>query len=100
MGVKILSEATDTISWQKDGSSARFIELVCGDETGKVILSLRDLQAEGIAKNQVLCIRNAAVRMVKGHMRLVVDKWGKLDSDVNGTIDVIGDMNLSDIEFE
>jgi len=33
-------------------------------------------------------------------MRLVVDKWGKLDRDVEGTVECIGDTDLSSLEFE
>merc|ERR1712137_739188 len=51
-------------------------EVVCGDETGIVIVSFRG--GETIAMCQAgasLRLQNAHVRMIKGRIRLVADKW-------------------------
>ncbi|CAJ1336713.1 unnamed protein product [Effrenium voratum] len=67
-------------------SAGRFFEVTCGDETAQVILSLQEHQKDAIQLGKVIAARNASVRMVQGFMRLVVDKWGKLDADVSGSI--------------
>ncbi|CAJ1386720.1 unnamed protein product [Effrenium voratum] len=81
-------------------SAGRFFEVTCGDETAQVILSLQEHQKDAIQLGKVIAARNASVRMVQGFMRLVVDKWGKLDADVSGSIGEIGSTNLSQIEYE
>merc|ERR1712070_1330406 len=51
-------------------------ECLCGDETATVILSLGSDAAAGVCKpGACLRLQNGHVRMVKGFMRLVVDKW-------------------------
>merc|ERR1712129_112447 len=53
-------------------------EAVCGDETGCVTLSLRGEAAAAAAVctlGSSLRLQNAHSKMVKGHVRLVVDKW-------------------------
>lgn len=84
-------------------SAAKFWEVTCGDETGKVVLSLREDQRSEILKGKLLTVRNGYAKIVKGFLRLVVDKWGKLDLDVpekSIDADAIGDQNLSLIEYE
>merc|ERR1712130_41600 len=51
-------------------------ECVCGDDTGTVILSARQDAHIAVCKaGTLLRVQNAHVRMVKGYIRLVVDKW-------------------------
>merc|ERR1740121_591813 len=74
------------------GGPRNFWEVTCGDETGKVVLSLTEGQKAGMAKDKVLMVRNGHVKMIRGYIRLVVDKWGKLDIDTEDmTIDSFGD---------
>jgi len=98
--VKVLGAPVEVEEPSKKFGTTKFYEVTCGDETGQVILSLKDFQKEGIETDKILCVRNAAVRMVKGYIRLVVDKWGKLDLSAEGTIDEIGDKNISKTEYE
>lgn len=53
-------------------------EVVVGDENGVVTLRLRDDHVATCSIGASLRIQNAKCVMVKGHMRLVVDKWGVL----------------------
>jgi len=58
-----------------EGSNALF-EVVCGDETGCVTLSVRGEAAAALCTlGSSLRLQNAHSKMVKGHVRLVVDKW-------------------------
>merc|ERR1712113_472604 len=51
-------------------------EAVCGDDTGVVTISLRSDSHEALCKvGAAIRVQNAHVRMVKGFVRLVVDKW-------------------------
>merc|ERR1712129_105510 len=74
-------------------------EVVCGDDTGIVIVSLRTEEYASICTvGSSIRMQNATVRMVKGHIRLVADKWAafkpasepldftvKEDNDVSAT---------------
>ena len=53
-----------------DGSRLRISEAEIGDETGFILLSLRNDQIEQVKEGDVLILRNAKIDMVdKGHMR-------------------------------
>eukprot|EP00747_Dinoflagellata_sp_TGD_P196687 gnl/TRDRNA2_/TRDRNA2_67092_c0_seq1.p1 gnl/TRDRNA2_/TRDRNA2_67092_c0~~gnl/TRDRNA2_/TRDRNA2_67092_c0_seq1.p1 ORF type:complete len:383 (-),score=101.92 gnl/TRDRNA2_/TRDRNA2_67092_c0_seq1:128-1276(-) len=97
---KVTGEVKEVSEARKDGSSTKFYEVTCGDETSQVILSLKEFQKDGLAKDKVLCIRNGSIRMVKGFMRVVVDKWGKLDLNAEGTVESVSDKNISLTEYE
>lgn len=83
-----------------DNSKSTIAESLVGDNTGAIILSLRNEQIQQVKPGQTITIRNAKVDMYKGHMRLAVDKWGLIE--VTGSIqgDVNTNNNLSDTEYE
>lgn len=58
--------------------SLRIAEVVAGDASGTVVLSLRNEQIDLATPNKALVIRNGRVDMFRGFMRLRVDKWGKI----------------------
>jgi len=74
-------------------------ETICGDDTGTVIVSVRTEEYAAICTvGASIRVQNATVRMVKGHIRLVADKWAafkpasepldftvKEDNDVSAT---------------
>jgi len=96
--VKIVS-AAKTVDPKREGGP-KFFEFTCGDESGKVILSLTDAQQADVHEDKVVCVRNGSIKMVGSHMRLVVDKWGKLDLNTDENIDKVGDDNRSATEYE
>ena len=100
--VKALSDPIEVEAPQKGiHFGAKHYEVTCGDDTAQVILSLREHQLEGMVPGKVLLAQNAACHVVQGYIRLVVDKkWGKLDFNVEESIDEIGEYNISKIEFE
>ena len=61
-----------------DDDVLRIAEVVCGDATGAVVLSLRGSQISLAVPGSALVVRNARVDMFRGFMRLRVDKWGKI----------------------
>jgi 3-hydroxyisobutyrate dehydrogenase-like beta-hydroxyacid dehydrogenase len=93
--VKIVGDTTAV-----EAGTTTFYECSCGDASGTVTLSLTEAQKESVQKDKVLVVRNAAVKMVKGHIRLAVDKWGKLDTNTEETVETVGDKDVSATEYE
>jgi len=86
-----------------EGTDAK--EVHAGDESGTVILSIRSDEQEAVCKPGALIrVQNAHVRMIKGHIRLIVDKWAVLKAAAAGSCE-IGDVdektnNVSAVEYE
>lgn len=93
--IKVVSDVTDV-----QVGTRKLYEVTCGDDSGKVVLSLTEAQRDVAKQDQVIVVRNASVKMVQGRMRLIVDKWGKLDVDTEETVEKVGDKNVSETEFE
>jgi len=96
--VKVLAEPTEA-----ESRGGKFYEVLCGDASGTVILSLRDNQKDGIGNDAVVVVRNGSVKMVQGYIRIAVDKWGKVekvDDPMEEEIDKTPSKNISMTEFE
>mmetsp|Transcript_25332 Transcript_25332/g.57624 ORF Transcript_25332/g.57624 Transcript_25332/m.57624 type:complete len:503 (+) Transcript_25332:106-1614(+) len=96
--VKVLAPVTSV--QQGRFTSTHFHEATCGDQTGKIVVSLTEEQKEGLTEGKVFMIRNGMIRMIKGFMRLTVDKWGRIDLDQTEDIPEIGDVDMSSTEYE
>jgi hypothetical protein len=92
---KILDEPKEV----ETKGAAKISEVTIGDKSGKITVSLKGDQASIVKKDAVCMFRNAKVTMVKGHCRLVVDMWGKIETS-DGTVDEVGDKDVSAQEFE
>ena len=86
-----------------DGSLIRQAECVVGDEQGVIdMLAIND-QIDKVKIGEVITVRNGLAKVLKetGHIKLIVDKWGKVETaqGVN-----IGNINLSNnisaVEYE
>merc|ERR1712039_125606 len=79
-------------------------EVVVGDDTGIVTLSLRSDDHAAVCKvGDALRVQNAHVRMIKGFIRLVVDKWSALKPADAAAVDfetVDEKTNISATEYE
>eukprot|EP00922_Rhytidocystis_sp_ex-Travisia-forbesii_P000300 GHVS01000459.1.p1 GENE.GHVS01000459.1~~GHVS01000459.1.p1 ORF type:complete len:149 (-),score=35.18 GHVS01000459.1:335-781(-) len=76
-------------------------EAVVGDASGAVTMSLRKEQLELCAEGRTVVIRNGVVKMAKQHMRLEVNKWGKMEpaqEEADFTVNIKNDM--SGVEYE
>eukprot|EP00437_Effrenium_voratum_P006235 CAMPEP_0181423522 /NCGR_PEP_ID=MMETSP1110-20121109/14171_1 /TAXON_ID=174948 /ORGANISM="Symbiodinium sp., Strain CCMP421" /LENGTH=867 /DNA_ID=CAMNT_0023546649 /DNA_START=48 /DNA_END=2651 /DNA_ORIENTATION=+ len=70
---------TETKASENNSSGLRIWEAICGDETGMVTLSMRSPEVAEVCKPDAsLRLQNARVVMVKGYIRLNVDKWAVL----------------------
>jgi len=63
-------------------------EAVCGDDTGVVTISLHSDEHLALCKvGTAIRVQNAHTRMVKGFIRLIVDKWSTFKAADPGTLD-------------
>merc|ERR1712226_1777896 len=85
--VRLLEEPKEVQVAKKNGGSLTFWEVKCGDESGQVTLSLTEAQKGAVTKDKVVVIRNGAVKMVNGFVRLAVDRWGKIDVDTTEVVE-------------
>lgn len=99
--VKVLESKT-VMSRNRGGrqSDVKVAECIVGDATGCIILSARNEQVDVAQPGAYLLLHNATVDMYRGSMKLVVDKWGKLEATEGQKFSPKTDFNLSLIEFE
>jgi len=96
--LKVVGEA-QTIS----SKAGDFTEVLCGDPSGTVVVSLRDNQKDVAKKDAIISLRNATAKIVSGHLRLTVDKWGKVgasDEGMDEAVEMDEAKNVSATEFE
>eukprot|EP00450_Noctiluca_scintillans_P032512 CAMPEP_0194543030 /NCGR_PEP_ID=MMETSP0253-20130528/85078_1 /TAXON_ID=2966 /ORGANISM="Noctiluca scintillans" /LENGTH=477 /DNA_ID=CAMNT_0039389737 /DNA_START=833 /DNA_END=2266 /DNA_ORIENTATION=+ len=98
--MKVVEDLQEVEELQKS-ASVKSWEVICGDETGTIVLSVTRAQKDGLVKDKVIMVRNGSIRMVRGHIRLIVDKWGKIDLDMPDppVIDKVGERNVSATEY-
>jgi histidine triad (HIT) family protein len=96
--LKVCADPTETTT-----KVGKFYEVLCGDSSGTVVLSLRDTQKDVATEGASIMLRNAAVKMVGGHIRLAVDKWGKVEAaeePLDEEVEKAEGKNISGTEFE
>jgi len=95
--LKVLGDVTSAEA--KGGAT---FEVRAGDASGTAVLSLRDAQKDLVKPDSTIILRNAAVKMVAGHVRLQVDKWGKMEASEEEVEEVnkADDKNISSTEYE
>ena len=89
------------------GPNRKVADALIGDETGTVILSLWEDQINQLAKDDIIKMENGYVSFVKskenpgkGHMRLNIGKYGKLEKLSEGVSSVNEEVNLSTAEHD
>ena len=82
------------------GSPRKVSELLVGDETARIILSLWDDQIGTVTNGETLTVENGFITLVGGHMRLNVGKYGKLNKVEEKIESVAESPNVSDMIFE
>jgi replication factor A1 len=100
-GFTILAKVTEACKEVETSKGTKIMECQVGDASGKITVSLKADQASLFEKDKVVVFRNAKILMVKGHMRLMVDKWGKVEAgDEDDKVETVGDKDVSETEFE
>merc|ERR1712187_45186 len=89
-GINLMLKCVSCTEVATDGGGSSGIwEAVVGDETGVVALQLRcDEQAKLCSPGVTLRMQNAKVVMVKGYIRIAVDKWAVLRKADDGSFEV------------
>jgi histidine triad (HIT) family protein len=87
--VKVTGDAVE-----KELKHGKVYEVKVGDSSGVVTVSLQADQKDLLKSGKSYEVRNASVKMVKGHISVVVDKWGKIEE---ATVDDIEPNTAKDI---
>jgi len=77
-------------------------EAVLGDDTGIVTFSLKSKDHADLCKEgSSVRVQNARVLMIKGHIRLIIDKWAVMKAaDEHVECEVKMDKDMSSVEYE
>lgn len=96
--VKVVSVGEPEAVPSRGGGVRHVTEAKVGDETATVVMSLWEKQAEGVSEGSVLRIENGYVSLVRGHMRLNVGKYGRMNVS-NASIEAVNtEENLSEVD--
>jgi ssDNA-binding replication factor A large subunit len=85
-----------------DGTLVRQADVVVGDSNGVVDMVARNDQIDMIKKDQVILVRNCHANVVNEHIRLEVDRWGKIESSSSDKVTDVPEVgnNLSAVAYE
>ncbi len=83
-----------------DGTQIRQAEAIVGDQYGCVKLIAKDNQLDVIKEGAVIVVRNAHANVVNEHLRVEIDRWGKIEPSTEKIEKVNTSSNLSDVEYE
>jgi len=85
----------------KDDVSTKVADVLVGDETGMIKMRVRGDYVDAVSKvhNQII-VRNGFINMIKNHMRLQIDSFGKISIEKNNIVLVNTENNLSNVEYE
>lgn len=97
---KVVSIGEPKAITTKFGEEKTVTEVIIGDDTAKVTLSLWGDQAAQATDGQTLYIDNGYVSLVRGHMRLNVGKYGTLSAGTEEISEVNDELDMSDKEYE
>jgi diadenosine tetraphosphate (Ap4A) HIT family hydrolase len=98
-GFNICVKATSDETEKELPKGGKAYEVQVGDDSGVVTVSLSASQKGSLQKGSVYELRNAAVRMIKGHVSVQVDKWGKIEK-TEDEVNVNTDKDISATEYE
>ena len=85
------------VTSRKDGSTHKVEEVLVGDESGSIILSLWDDDVGKLKEGDVIKIENGYSTVLKGSMRLNVGRYGQIEL-VDEEVTPNTDNNLSERE--
>jgi len=97
-GVNVLAKVVKAAT--PVANSEDVMEIVAGDETGVVTLSVRSAQAKAAEVGKTYRIQNAHAAMIKGFIRLSVDKWAVMKPADEEVATVKESTDISAVEYE
>jgi len=104
-GFNVIVKCVKAAAAPAEADDSELKEAVCGDDTGVVTISLRTADHAALCKpGTAIRVQNAHVRMIKGYIRLVVDKWSAFKAADAGTVefetvDEAKDMSATEYEL-
>ncbi|XP_076904752.1 uncharacterized protein At4g28440-like [Bidens hawaiensis] len=99
-GLTVVVKVVSSEMLVQKGRNVRIAECLVGDQTGYIVFFLLSTQVDLMKPGTTVIIRNGKIDMFKGSMRLVVDKWGRVEVTDSATFEVKEDNNLSTVEYE
>lgn len=99
--VKVVSKSPvrETVS-RRDGSTHKVTDVLVGDETGSVYMTLWDDNIENVKEEDVIDIKNGYIGLFKGSMRLNLGRYGSYSASSSTIESVNAENNLSDKQYE
>jgi replication factor A1 len=88
------------VTSRSDGSTHRVADILVGDETGCITMTLWDDAIDKVNEADVINVKNGYVSLFKGSMRLNTGKYGSFDKSEKTIGDVNTENNLSNRRFE
>lgn len=78
-GVDLLVKVMEVKAMEETKNGISVTEAIVGDKSGVVTLRLFGDEAADVKEGAIVEVRNAAVKMLNGFIRLQVGKWGKVN---------------------
>lgn len=75
------------------------VDCVVGDETGSAKAFFKGDNAKEIKVDRVIAIRNGVRKIIKGHISLEVDLFGRVTVE-ESAVNAVDDANISDKEID
>ncbi|ABP94633.1 hypothetical protein HA72_0456 [Metallosphaera sedula] len=92
--VKVVSLGEKRNVIGKDGSSHQVMDVLVGDETGSILMSVWDSNIQKVSQGKVFAIEDGFVSVHRGSMRLSLGRTGKM-VETQGTFEVNTQNNVS-----
>lgn len=67
------------VSSRRDGRSHRVCDILVGDDTGSVYLTIWDDSVDQVSEGDTINIKNGYVKLFRGNIRLNVGRYGTLE---------------------
>ena len=92
-------ECEERIIDTRDGHKIKMVDAVVADETGSAKAFFKGDHAKDVKKGAVIAIRNGVKKIIKGHISLEVDIFGRVTLE-DLLIDPSRELNISDAEIQ
>ncbi|MCS7098214.1 MAG: hypothetical protein NZ922_04485 [Candidatus Methanomethyliaceae archaeon] len=83
----------------RDGKKHNVAEVLVGDDTGCVLMSLWDDNINKVQVGQTISIKNAYITLFKGSMRLNIGRYGSLEPSSEEVTEVNTENNISNRSY-
>eukprot|EP01132_Coremiostelium_polycephalum_P002288 gene2288-2822_t len=97
----VLKVISTKVVLEKKDKNEVISEAVVGDETGTIILTVKNEQNDVVQPGNTIVLRNGIIKVFNGFMRLYVNIWGNIKLSPTPADFVVNQTNdLSAVEYE